>query len=166
MIIVMSAVIAGSSRLVLVDSDAIPLMTSNTTPSGVASASSVFDVDQPFRAMDNNNETHWQSASQGAPWWIQYEFPAAKIIQQYTIRLWSGGVDYVPFDWEFQAWDGSVWVTLDTRVNVEWSSGGQRQVFTCSNEILYTRYRIFVTRNNGRSRLILAEIEMMEVVWQ
>ena len=57
----------------------IPVMTSNTTPSGTASASSEYNTNsRAWKAMDGNETTQWTSASgtksTGGTGWIQYDF--------------------------------------------------------------------------------------------
>lgn len=63
----------------------IPAMTSNTTPSGVASASRMDSRYSAHYAFDGNDSTHAYGGSGGAyPWTIQYEFS-----QQVTINAFS-----------------------------------------------------------------------------
>lgn len=51
----------------------IPTMINNTTPSGVASASSEVSGYQAYKAFDNNDSTWW-NANGGAGQWLQYKF--------------------------------------------------------------------------------------------
>lgn len=169
MLIMRAIIAAAGRRLVLIDSNIIPTMTSNTTPSGIASATSSFDIHLPWRAFDKNGGTYWMSASDFWPTggFIGYEFTSPKIIQKYSLRIWADGVDYWPSAWLFQAWDGSSWVTLDTQSGVTWSFGGQTRSYTISNSTAYSRYRLWLSSTgSGRSRAILSEVEMMEAVWQ
>lgn len=57
----------------------IPVMTSNTKPSGTASASSEYNANTPaWKAFDDDTATQWTSASEtkstGGTAWLQYDF--------------------------------------------------------------------------------------------
>ena len=57
----------------------IPVMTSNTSPSGTASASSEYNTSsQAWKAMDGSTTTQWASAAEtrstGGTAWLQYDF--------------------------------------------------------------------------------------------
>lgn len=100
----------------------IPVMTSNTAPSGVASAS-------------ENNSIAWRSFKiLGSPWysdsvgtqWLQYRFGVTPTFRKYKVhRLSQGGT---PRDFTFQVSnDGSNWSTIDTQTNITndlWIAGG------------------------------------------
>lgn len=140
----------------------IPDMTSNTAPSGVASASTTFTGYDAFKAMDQDSATYWSTATATPTGWIAYEWAAAKKINKYTIKGRADASDGSPKNWTFEGWNGSAWVVLDTRTNITWTNG-EKKTFSCSNETSYTKYRINVTANNGRATLNIAEIEMIEV---
>lgn len=140
----------------------IPDMTSNTAPSGTASASTTFTGYDAFKAMDQDSATYWSTATATPTGWIAYEWAAAKKINKYTIKGRADASDGSPKNWTFEGWNGSAWVVLDTRSNITWTNG-EKKTFTCSNETSYTKYRINVTANNGRATLNIAEIEMVEV---
>jgi len=59
----------------------IPQMTSNTTPSGAAAASSV-NSSAAWNAFDRNTGTVWQSNTNNSGW-LSYNFPTGKIIKRY-----------------------------------------------------------------------------------
>lgn len=54
----------------------VPTMTSNTAPSGEASASSSGSSYAPYKAFDGNQGTKWLASSNGDGW-LQYEFASA-----------------------------------------------------------------------------------------
>lgn len=95
----------------------IPTMTSNTTPSGVASASGEVSGREAYRAFDGDNSTSWRSSNatsgQSGDAWIDYEFAsnyAPKYMQlsmndgtivtgwSYTIQYSSDGVTYTDYE--------------------------------------------------------------------
>ena len=69
----------------------IPTMTSNTSPSGVASASSIYGTNyEAFRAFDGNDSTFWsgeQNLTSGQ--WLQYQFANAVIAKKITINNYN-----------------------------------------------------------------------------
>ncbi len=68
----------------------VPIMTSNTTPSGIVSASSYYnnlDEYNAYRAFDQQDSTRWASASTDiTDAWIQYQFPLDTQIGYITIK--------------------------------------------------------------------------------
>lgn len=71
----------------------VPTMTSNTTPSGVCSASTTRDSDyEPYKAFDNDINTSWQtitSPALGSKQYIRYQFDHAHRIVTIILRAVS-----------------------------------------------------------------------------
>ncbi|MGG1650397.1 discoidin domain-containing protein [Paenibacillus sp. NRS-1775] len=134
----------------------IPIMTSNTTPSGIVNASS-YDNDSvaPWKAFDGSASTYWSTSRINGKGAIQYSFPTAQMIKKYSIR--SGGEDgrMAPNSWTFEGSnDGSNWTILDTQVNqTGWTVNGWGtsllREYNIVNNNIYTSYRVNVTKNNG-----------------
>jgi fibronectin type 3 domain-containing protein len=146
--------------------DLIPKMTSNTTPSGVASASSEWSSShQPFNAFDDRLDTYgWVTKAGVTTGWLQYEFPTPQVVSKYTITAREFMSGESPKNWTFEAYDGTNWVILDTRSNVTGWSKDQKREFTFINNTAYTKYRINITANNGYSSYTaIDEMEMMTV---
>lgn len=153
----------------------IPKMTSNTSPSGKASASSTAYSNSYFAysAFDHNSSTvsnAWASANSVTTGWLEYEFPDLQRITKYTIisRVYSGiDVKEMPKNWTFEAYDEDLdsWVILDTRAGVtDWESSVKKE-FTFKNTKAYYRYRINITANNGHTAgVAIGEMEMMESI--
>lgn len=151
----------------------IPIMTSNTTPSGVAEDSSHYSTTPAWKAFDNNiyylsgGTNSWGTT--GISGWLSYEFPTPRNITKYTIHtnVYGNTINPFPRDWTFEAWDGAKWIILDTRSNVtDWTNGIKKE-FIFNNVSLYSKYRINVTSNvsgtvTGTVNLIIGELEMME----
>jgi hypothetical protein len=118
----------------------IPDMTSNDSPSGTASASSVYGNSsgtQPYHAMDRNNSTYWRGWN-APPQWIAYEFASSSVITGYAFDT-NGG--HYPTDFELQGWDGAQYVTIHT------VSGNTNPTYTSgdiSNTTAYIKYRLYV----------------------
>jgi hypothetical protein len=105
----------------------VPLMTSNSAPSGLASCSSHLpspdcDAYRAFAALATSGYTKnlgWltDAASTG---YLQYQFSVAVALTQYGMVPWSQDVfpGRAPKTWTFEgANDGTNWTTLDTQID-------------------------------------------------
>lgn len=142
----------------------VPTMTSNTTPSGVASASPSLSGGTAYQAFDNNGSTaiYWNVGN--LPGILQYQFTAGKVITSYTLRL-NTATDTVAIggwkSWTFEGSnDGSSWDTLDTRSGVTLSADTDNS-FSFSNSTSYTYYRWRVT-TGGSTRASLNIATMLD----
>lgn len=146
---------------------AVPVMTSNTAPSGIADASSVFDNDSRYMAwkafdgLTGVTASAW-IAKTVANEWVSYEFIEPVVINKYSIvpNLLMNGSQ--PKDFRFEGWDGSNWIVLDSRSNITtgWSAN-VHMFFKFNNDISYKKYRLFVVSNNGfASYMSVAELGM------
>lgn len=125
-----------------------PAMTSNTTPSGIVSASSsigtLYDSWKAFDRVESSSEWLTSGATTG---WLAYEFPTARAVGRYVLVPPSNqSPTSIPRDWTFEGWNGSTWVILDT---VTGNSGTANVTRTLANTTAYIRYRINITLNNG-----------------
>lgn len=143
----------------------IPEMTSNTSPSGVARASSVlilYDNDyQPWNALNStSDDLYWNAVSQYG--WIEYQFTEKTIIDKYMLKA-RQAIDYnkaMPKNWTFEGFDGEKWITLDTQSNqTAWGIHEERS-FDFDNTTAYAKYRLNVSANNGFHRLQLEQLAM------
>jgi len=147
-------------------SDLIPVMTSNTEPKGVASASSELSgAYAAWKAMDHVSPAGncWATSAQQSGW-LKYQFDSAKIITQYKITIEDNPVDIdrAPKSWTFQGSNNdSDWVTLDTQSNITDWVNHETKVFPISNTNSYLYYRLNISENNGDTYLTIAEWEMM-----
>ncbi|MCP4153054.1 MAG: hypothetical protein GY757_35305 [bacterium] len=158
-----------------VSEDLVPTMTSNTS-SGTAAASSVYSSTSyaAWKAFDGEDA--------GASWsrwiseyvnnfttaqWISYQFTYAKFIDGYYILPEYGSTtkNRSPKNWQFQGWNGSLWVTLDSRSNIrndiEWSSNGL--YFEVANPGVYSKYRLYVTAVNGSDVVSIRQFKMYSI---
>jgi hypothetical protein len=141
-----------------------PAMTSNTTPSGIVTASDVGYGNNPFAAFDtpapaSGIGNNWTSLSGGTVW-LGYEFPIAKTITIYSVSV-AGYSNLNPRNWTFQAWNGTDWVILDTQINQLFNSATTLS-YTITNTTSYFKYRIVFTsaRDNSISNYGISEIRM------
>ena len=94
----------------------VPMMTSNTTPEGVASVSSIFSSDYAaFMAFDKNTNLIWQAGG-GVPQWIQYQFVSPVFVHTITLTgYYVFGTPQNPTSITIQASvDGSTFINIQT----------------------------------------------------
>ncbi|WLR50018.1 hypothetical protein LC040_12065 [Bacillus tianshenii] len=140
----------------------VPNMTSNTTPEGVVNQSSTYadaGITLGYKAFNNDNSDFWESNGT-FPSWLSYKHKKTKVVKSYGIKVpyfpsTTGNIAYVPTAWEFQGYDGSSWVTLDTQTitYTNWRPNVEKY-FTIDNDTLYEDYRLFISngvRNDGGS---------------
>ncbi len=144
----------------------IPLMTSDLTPSGVASVSSStsqFGGLGAYGAFDRNGNTFWESSSTSGSW-LSYQFPTAKIIKRYGFFILFN-IAQSPKTWTFEASNnGSTWTTLDTQTNFTTSASAFFTFDISSNVTSYLYYRINVTvTQTAGSRVTIPSLEMSEI---
>lgn len=149
----------------------IPAMTSNTAPSGEASASSNYTSNPAYMAFDKNlngSTGAWLSAAGTTTGWIQYKFPYKIIIAKYEIYPQLNLVNRAPKSWTFQGSDdGASWEVLDTQTNIAgWASNVAKE-FTIRNPKEKQYYRLNISANSGDATYVsLNELGMYELVYE
>ena len=118
--------------------DAIPLMTSNTTPSGVARS----NTGVAFQAFDRSS-SYWIAQVTVAGDYVEYEFPTPKAIDQY---YFTNGTTFTNGSVSLQAWNGSTWITLHTASSVTLPNAGNYTYTSplIGNSTAYLKYRFVV----------------------
>jgi hypothetical protein len=152
----------------------IPKMTSNTTPSGIAIASSIWDNNySPWKAFNQSNslaKDAWATQKDVTTGWLEYDFDNQKCISKYTLVSRvpvNKSINEIPRDWTFEGWNEqlSTWIVLDSRNGIaDWQQGVKKD-FEFINKKLYKKYRINITANVGFSEYTcIGEMEMMEAI--
>ena len=124
----------------------IPTMTSNTTPSGIASASDEATYNEikyyAYHAFADDS-LWWHSGQSVTPIWISYKFDTPKVVKKFTLEnVYDESTGFVN-SFKLQASnDNSTWVDLDTYTNS--NVKGAKSTFNVSNESSYLYYRIYV----------------------
>lgn len=150
--------------------DQVPVMTSNTAPAGVASASGVYDNFQPWGAFDGVLTTagRWvvDSASNQ---WLKYDFGAGreKIISHYSIVAVPSDqgteTDRSPRTFRLEGSNNdSDWTTLDTRTDEPIFAAGEKRTYRITSPASYRYYRLFISSNRGDiTYIVITELELL-----
>jgi hypothetical protein len=142
----------------------IPVMTSNTAPSGVASANDDFSGANPaWMAFDGDDATYWYGYPTINSGWIQYQFVSPVIVQSIKILGFAASqVGYYPADWTFEGSnDGSNWDILDTRTGMGTDDDDQLHEYSFVNSTQYLYYKLNITAVNLSFRApVIKTLEM------
>ena len=141
--------------------DQVPTMTSNSAPSGTASASSEnTTAQQAWKVFNDTTGDVWYAAASGAGW-IKYDFGSGvtKTPVAITIQA-SSDPNGAPASGTFQGSnDGSSWTTLKTLSGLSWSAN-EIKTFTFSNTTAYRYFILNITPASGGPNV--QEIEILE----
>lgn len=146
--------------------NAIPMMSSNTTPSGRVEASSVYNSTwDAFRAF-KVDQYGWCSLGNSRPEWISYQFTSNIIISKYAITAtgFSDQWKYSPKSWTFEGWNGTSWVVLHEVSNSSPFTSGLRREFEFKNYTSYKKYRLNVSETQTVQYTIIGRLEMYEKI--
>jgi hypothetical protein len=138
----------------------IPLMTSNTLPSGRAFSSpynppatggATYEAWHAMNLTKYSTDTYYYATSQVAH--LGYEFESPKSVKYYRIDSVSTVANRSPKTWTFEGSnDGENWTILDERINQpSWSSSTEARYFNIPEENVgnYLMYRINVSSTFG-----------------
>lgn len=141
----------------------IPVMTSDTAPSGIVSASSNYNnVSIAWQAFDSNDTVGWNTFDNVVTGWLAYEFPENKVVRRYTVKARNDSYfNQTPNTWTFEGWDGTQWVVLDTQVNQVFAQNEEKGYFI-NDPKSFKKYRINITKNNGGIAVHIATMKMFE----
>lgn len=146
----------------------VPVMTSNTAPSGTVTAESTYVSCAAWKAFNaSKNLTvydNWMSNGTGVPTWLQYQFTSGKVITGYAVTSRISEFNRSPQAWSFQGSnDGSSWTTLDSQTGQTGWTSLQRRPFSFSNTTSYTYYRLYMTTQGSDAYVGIGFLEMFEV---
>ena len=133
----------------------IPKMTGNATPSGVASADSIYDsTRQPYNAFDMDENTHWQTKWQ-EDGTLTYQFPnpvKANRIYLYVTKYITS--------WTLKASnDNAQWTTLASGSD----TSDDTKVFdvTFENDTSYKYYKLECSKYDGHVQIRIMQLYSM-----
>lgn len=127
----------------------VPVMTSNTTPSGECFASSVNSSYPIWKAFDGNNSTAWSPSSASVPQYIGYKFTSAIRIYSALIRPDANSTGSSVRDFIVQASnDDNTWTDLYTDY-CPYETSSTDHLFSFASNADYQEYRIYISSKNG-----------------
>ena len=129
----------------------IPTMTSNTAPSGTASASSIQSNDYPaWKAFDKNENTFWASLLYGSDHnrWVQYDFGYLVLPLSIKVKNYSSNNNAWSFVIEAST-AGSSW---DTLVDCSSNTAQVNTTYQISTSTMYRYYRYRCTNGANTYR--------------
>jgi hypothetical protein len=145
----------------MVTQNAIPMMTSFTTPEGLAFACNYGANAEPWRAFDGTAAGAWQTSTTNTGF-IGYQFTSPKNIKRYAWRAPSA-IANVPSRWTFEgSYDNTTYTVLETVT----SSLAAEAVYVSSllaNTASFSFYRMNISAVNTINNLpVIRELEMTE----
>lgn len=141
-----------------------PVMTSNNTPSGVASAS-VAGGGAAYLAFDQvrTGTLGWyDNGHSGLPQWVKYDFGAGneKIITSYALTAGNTVPDRCPRDFKLQGSnDNSAWTDLDTQT-AQTFTNNQTKSYSFSNSTAYRYYRLLASAVSSGDEVQMQELDL------
>ena len=114
---------------------AVPIMTSNTTPSGIATntgTNNFNDYGPAFRAFDGSSSLFYAGTTAITDW-VAYEFTSPKIITRFGVSF-NGAYSS---NFSLEAWDGTTWILIGTHNT---TGGNTSPIF--ANTTAYIKYRL------------------------
>ena len=142
----------------------VPIMTSNTAPSGVAFGDGTYA--QPWNAFSARTTGGWVASV--LPNAIGYQFTTAQVVKSYAISPWvidSGSNRWIR-TWILQGSnDGVTYTDIDSRdiYGRSWAGGAYRYFSCASNATAYLYYRLYIIANNGDSFAAIQRLELYDV---
>jgi hypothetical protein len=156
------------AKVAQIVSNNTPVMTSSTTASFVASASSEYPsgTEYAYSAFDKNLTGSWWTTSAGfynggtgaytgsfstvisgtaySGEWLQIQYPYAATVTSYTLYYAASWTYRTPATFKVAGSnDGSTWTVVDTQTSVSWGASSSL-TFTPSSPGSYTYYRLCV----------------------
>lgn len=121
----------------------VPTMTSNTTPSGVASASTAYPGSYAYMAFDKTTSTAWSTDNSITNAWVQYQFTSSVELASFKAVYANGRMGHYKIQGSN---DGFVSDVHDLYVGQETSSGSGLATIShsFSDTAPYTYYRLHI----------------------
>ena len=150
----------------------VPIMNTNETEVCKVSCSSYyindnhhFDAFKAFNKKLKGLENAWATEKGTSKGWIAFEFCKPIKLNTYTMVNQEQHFNYdtlkrMPKSWIIKGWNGTEWITLDERVDINDWKDSEKKHFSFRNVIGYQKYRINISQNNGDPNyLALGEME-------
>ncbi|WP_090739495.1 discoidin domain-containing protein [Paenibacillus sp. Mc5Re-14] len=146
-----------------------PKMTSNTTPSGVASASSIYssayEAWRAFNGQAVGAEDCWASGAGSPSGFLSYKFDRATIINAYSITSRDeSDIGSAPKNWTLEGSDnGTNWTVIHTATDPTGWTQKETRLFKLDKDYSYIYYRLNITSNNGLNYTTVGELNLIRI---
>lgn len=126
----------------------VPVMTSNTTPSGEVIYSSQYDTTNynAYKAFDGNSSTTWCGTSSDTSPYIGYKFTSAKRVERVKFTLFKDDESRTV---QLQYKDGENWTNIGNAVSISPQVGGSTVIFDVQNAPMSEYWRVQMNGNGG-----------------
>lgn len=150
--------------------NAVPVMTSNSAPSGTAGGAGNSTGNDYYKAFDDSETSYWESSTNQTGT-LQYTPDSAFTCDGYTIYSAKDNSDtsyidkdYAPSSFTFEGYDGTDWTVLDTQEDYVLYDGNKSVFFAVENDVAYQAYRLVVTKlsRNGPIKPRVRRLVMRE----
>ena len=138
----------------------IPPMTSNSTPMGGATVSSVFDNSgtyAPYKAFDNNDSSYW-ATKEGVsyPTYLEYDFNSPKCVKSFSVKAAYFSNTARLKEFKIQAYDGNDWIDLYTGT---YENKSYDFVANIDNNNSYSKYRLLVLSSHNNNVVQITSLQ-------
>lgn len=146
-----------------------PKMTSNTAPSGVVSASSIYSsVYEAWRAFNGQVvgvDDCWASGAGSPSAFLSYKFDRATIINAYSITSRDASdIGSAPKNWTLEGSDnGTNWTVIHTATDPTGWTQKETRLFKLDKDYSYIYYRLNITSNNGLNYTTVGELNLIRI---
>jgi len=133
----------------------VPVMTGNTTPSGVCSGSTKYTGRDYYQAFDGDSSTYWYAHDSDIPAYIQYQFTSAVKVK-YVVFDVSGGTDPSQArvkDYDIKA-DGVVVYS-----GTHQTTSATEKAYLYNNETSAAPWQVYVKNMWGGARIGLNQLQ-------
>ncbi len=120
-----------------------------------------FDGDVETKWLDHND---WAGApSEEDPSWVQVQLPQAATVNKLSLTSANDADSRDPENFTIEAsHDGETWVPLASWLGESFDARFERKMFSFSNDLAFSFYRVNITKNKGDDTLMqVAEIELI-----
>lgn len=124
----------------------VPKMTSNTTPSGVASANNYYGSGyEAYKAFDGNSSTHWSSTLRGASsGYLRYQFSSAVCVKKAYVYNGASQINTLQVEGSN---NGTDWTPISEVITTQ--GGGEEIYIPCTNNSDFIYYQIAYSQASG-----------------
>ena len=132
--------------------DEVPVMTSNTNPSGEAICSSQHPSYPAWQAFDKSNQTCWTITGAAYNGWIGYKFNKPRKVKKATVLSYQASTIYYKLEYSN---DGAQWNSLSEECELQ---SLETKVFIVTKNVSAIYWRIF-TRMNIQANQAIGEVQ-------